>query len=46
MKCFAWIGTDRAFERTAYADQDGMCKGEFMVYVEFVTNKQLVQSIY
>jgi hypothetical protein len=36
MKCFAWIGTDRAFVRTAYADQDGMCKGEFMVHVEVV----------
>jgi hypothetical protein len=35
-KCFAWIGTERALARTGYADQDGMCKGEFMVHVDAV----------
>ena len=36
VRCFAWIGTERALARTAYADQDGMCKGDFNVHVDIV----------
>jgi hypothetical protein len=34
VKCFAWVGTERALARTAYVDQDGLCQGEFIVHIE------------
>jgi hypothetical protein len=34
IKCIAWVATARALQRTEYADQDGLCYGEFVVHIK------------
>jgi hypothetical protein len=38
VRCTAWVGTKRALERTAYADQDGMCQGNFIIHVDVISD--------
>jgi hypothetical protein len=36
VRYFAWVDTEGALAHTAYADRDGMCKGEIKVHVNIV----------
>jgi hypothetical protein len=36
VRYFAWVVTERALAHTAYADRDGMCKGEIKVHINIV----------